>query len=101
MSKRTNRTYTKEFKLEALALYQSSGKSSYQIERELGITRGLLLKWRDRYQVEVENGETQLVPSELESAKTEILRLRRELRIAQEEREILKKAVNIFSQRSG
>jgi transposase len=101
MSKRTNRTYTKEFKLEALALYQSSGKSSYQIERELGITRGLLLKWRDRYQAEVEKGETQLVPSELESAKAEILRLRRELRIAQEEREILKKAVNIFSQRSG
>ena len=101
MSRGKYRTYTKEFKLEAMELYRSSGKSSYEIERELGITKGLLLKWRDRYQPKAGNGETQLVPSDLESAKAEILRLKRALRIAEEEREILKKAVNIFSRRSG
>jgi transposase-like protein len=38
------RTYTGEFKLEALELLRSSGKSAAQIGRELGITQGMLLK---------------------------------------------------------
>jgi transposase-like protein len=54
------RTYTQEFKLEALELLQHSGKSAAQLERELGITKGLLLKWRDRYQVRREQGEVSL-----------------------------------------
>jgi transposase-like protein len=45
---RNYRTYTKEFKLEALELLESSGHSAAQIERDLGITKGLLVKWRDR-----------------------------------------------------
>jgi transposase-like protein len=49
MSKKGYRTYTQEFKLEALQLLVSCGKSAGQLERELGITPGLLLKWRDRY----------------------------------------------------
>ncbi len=35
------RKYTEEFKLEALELLKSSGKSAGQIERDLGITPGL------------------------------------------------------------
>ncbi len=38
------RMYTQEFKLEALELLKHSGKSAAQLERELGITKGLLLK---------------------------------------------------------
>ncbi len=98
MNKRQYRTYTKEFKLEALELLRTSGKSAAQIERELGITKGLLLKWRERYQVKQEaNGSTRLEPSDLEAAQAEVRRLRRELAIAQQERDILKKAVSIFS----
>jgi hypothetical protein len=44
MSKKAYRTYTQEFKLEALELLRSSGKSAAQIERELGITQGMLMK---------------------------------------------------------
>ena len=51
MSEKKYRTYTEEFKREALELLKSSGKSAGQMERELGITAGMLLKWRDRYQV--------------------------------------------------
>jgi transposase-like protein len=51
MDGRKYRTYTKEFKLEALEMLKRSGKSAGQIERELGITPGLLVKWRARYQV--------------------------------------------------
>lgn len=100
MSEKKNRIYTKEFKIEALALLKSSGKSAIQIERELGITPGLLLKWRDRYQVvSPEKSVVRLEPSDLEAAKQEIHRLQHELMEVAEEREILKKVVNIFSRR--
>jgi transposase len=94
---RKNRSYTKEFKLEALELLRTSGKSASQIERDLGITSGLLLKWRDRYQVKDTNGEPELAPSDLAAAHAEIRRLKRQLAIAEQERDILKKAVSIFS----
>ena len=96
MSKK-NRTYTKEFKLEALELLRTSGQSASQIERDLGITKGLLLKWRDRYQVKDHEGEPALAPSDLAAAQAEIRRLKRQLVIAEQERDILKKAVSIFS----
>jgi transposase len=91
------RTYPEAFKVEALELLKSSGKSAAQIERELGITTGLLLKWRDRYQVKKENGQAKLEASDLEAAQAEIRQLRRQLAIAEQERDILKKAVSIFS----
>jgi len=93
------RAYTRAFKLEALELLKSSGKSAAVIERELGITTGLLLKWQNRYKVaKKENGEAKLEPSDLEAAQAEIRQLRRALAIAEQERDILKKAVSIFSQ---
>ena len=99
--KREYRTYTEEFKLEALELLRSSGKSGGQIERELGITPGLLGKWLDRYQVIVSGGDpNHLEPSDIEAAKREIKRLRRKLAEVEEEREILKKTINIFSRKS-
>lgn len=94
---RKYRTYTQEFKLEALSLLASSGKSAAELERELGITTGMLLKWRDRYQVKRESGATRLEPSDLGAAQAEIRRLRQELAVAEQERDILKKAVSIFS----
>ena len=100
MSVKKYRTYTEEFKREALELLKSSGKNAGQIERDLGITAGMLLKWRDRYQVVAhENQEPKLEPSDLEAAKREIQRLQRELKEIAEEREILKKVVNIFSRK--
>jgi transposase len=94
------REYTDEFKREALELLKNSGKSAGQLERELGITAGMLLKWRNRYQVVASDSqEPRLEPSDLEAAKREIQRLQRELKETAEEREILKKAVNIFSRK--
>lgn len=95
------RTYTEEFKLEALELLKSSGKTARQIERDLGITPGLLVKWRDRYQVISRDAEqAHLALSDMEAAKREIQRLRRRLAEVEEEREILKKTINIFSRKS-
>ena len=95
------RTYTEEFKLEALELLKSSGKTARQIERDLGITAGLLVKWRDRYQViSKEEEQAHLELSDMEAAKREIKRLRRRLAEVEEEREILKKTINIFSRKN-
>ncbi len=100
MPDRKYRTYTEEFKLEALRLLKSSGKSAQQIERELGITPGMLLKWQNRYQIVEGEGQTaSLEPTDLEAAKREIRRLEKELMEVAEEREILKKVVSIFSRK--
>ena len=100
MNGRKYRNYPEAFKLEALGLLEKGEKSAGQIERELGITPGLLVKWRARYQAVQKGIQVQLEPSDLEAAKAEIRRLQRELAETEEERDILKKAVNIFSRRS-
>ncbi len=102
MSPRNYREYSQEFKLEALELLKHGEKSAGQIERELGITPGLLVKWRARYQILVKDGQApQIGPSDLEALKAENRRLQRELAAVEEEREILKKVVNIFSRKNG
>jgi transposase len=92
---RTNRKYDKQFKLEAIQLYETSGKSVSQIETELGITSGLLNKWRVRHRHEgaagfVGNGHQTEV-------ETEVRRLKRENEILRQERDILKKAMQVFA----
>ena len=96
---RGNRIYTREFKVEALQLLARGGKSAAQLERELGITKGMLLKWRDRYRVDEQRQS--LEPSDLEAARAEVRRLRRELEVTAQERDILRKAVAIFSHKDG
>jgi len=49
---KSRRTYSREFKLEALRLVETSGKSVAQIERDLGIGRGCLCRWRDEFRAE-------------------------------------------------
>ena len=93
--KQQRRTYTKEFKLEAIRLYESSQKSAAQIEADLELPAGIIHKWRQRYK-----GQDQATfvgkghQSELEA---EIKRLRRELEVARQQRDILKAAVIFFS----
>jgi transposase len=95
MSKK-RRNYTREFKQEALQLWESSGKSAQQIEADLGITHGLLYKWRRDAQ---QAGEDAFPGhGQLKASDAEMHQLRRELAEMREERDILKKAVAIFSQ---
>lgn len=59
------------------------------------------MKWRARYQILEKEGQvSEIVPSDLEALKAENRRLLRELAAVEEEREILKKAVNIFSRKN-
>lgn len=97
MTTKTNRRYTREFRLEALHLLETSGKSAAQIERELGIGSGVLSRWRRQLAEEGEHafpGQGRLTPE-----KERIRQLEREVETLRQERDILAKAVAIFSRR--
>jgi transposase len=89
------RSYSDEFKKNALHLLETSGKRLTQIERELGIPHGLLRKWQARYAINAPSDR--LESSETATLQAEIKRLQRELERVTMEREILKKTVAIFS----
>ncbi len=92
---RQKRTYSPEFKQEAIQLWQSSGKSATAIESELGITHGLLSRWKQKQDKNGQYafpGKGRLMP---EQEKTR--QLEKENAILRQERDILKKAVTIFS----
>jgi transposase len=89
------RNYTREFKIEAVHLWQTSGKSATQIEYDLDIGKGCLYRWKRELAEEGENafpGHGRLAPDQ-----ERIRQLEREVRILRQERDILKKAVTIFS----
>jgi transposase len=97
MDRKKYRSYTKEFKVQALELLENSDKTASELEREMGITTGMLLKWKQRYKVNKEAGKIEA--NDFPAAQAEIRRLKRELAIAEQERDILKKAIGIFSQK--
>ncbi len=90
--------YSYEFKIEAVRLWQTSEKAAWEIEDELGLTHGRLYEWKHRLKA-TDEGSTVEPVSKL-STKAAIRRLERELKVVQQERDILKKAVAIFSQPS-
>lgn len=96
--KQTRQTYTGEFKREAVELVTHSGKSMAEVERDLGLSKGLLKQWVGDAKG---NGE-QAFPGKgrLKPEDERVRRLERELAVVKEERDILKKAIAIFSQAS-
>lgn len=93
MSK-TNPPYPEAFRAEAVALVRSSGKSIPVVARELGVSEQGLRDWVKRAAIETGAGP----PGALTSGeREELVRLRRENRVLQQEREILKKAAAFFA----
>ena len=89
------RTFTKEFKLEGVHLVQRSGKSQAQIARDLGIADSTLHHWCKEF---AEAGAAAFPGSGHQTAQEEeVRRLKRELEVTRQERDILKKALAIFS----
>ena len=89
------RAYTRSFKLQALELVGSGQKSINEIERDLGITPGLLHKWKARLKLDGQ----QAFPGKGRQTEDEelIRRLKRENEVLRAQRAILKKALAIFS----
>lgn len=89
------RLYSREFKLEAIRLTETSGKTILDIETDLGIPHGLLNKWRRN--LKREGTEAFRGQGQLKAGDEEMRQLRQENELLRQEREILKKALAIFT----
>ncbi|PTV91558.1 transposase [Halanaerobium congolense] len=93
------RTYTEEFKRDAVELSINSDKNCTEIAEDLGINYNNLIRWRKKYR---DNGKLAFPgkgKQKLTSEKQKIKDLENELKETKLERDILKKAVAIFSKK--
>ena len=88
--------YDKEFKIETIRLASEPGNTQAKIERDLGISQGIISRWKREL---LKDGE-QAFPGKghLKADDDELRRLKRENERLRRERDILKKAVAIFSE---
>ena len=94
--KRMRRSFTEDYKTGAVRLVLDDDKTVAAVARDLGLTESSLRNWVEHARADRTKGKTGLTSAERE----ELVRLRKELRIVQEEREILKKAAAFFAKQS-
>jgi transposase len=92
MEKRSRRKFTKEFKAETVALIRHSGKSIAEVCREMGLPESSVHRWLA--QDDIDRGERDGLTT---AERDELTRLRRELRVVREERDVLAKAIAFFT----
>jgi len=92
MDKRSRRKFTKEFKAETVALIRRSGKSIAEVCREMGLSESSVHRWLA--QAEIDNGQRDGLTT---AERDEVTRLKRELRVVREERDVLAKAIAFFT----
>ena len=85
------RRFSDEFKREAVRLAYESGRRLVDVARELELRPDMIRRWRRKFSGEAGGGGT--------VSEQEVRRLQRELSLVREERDILKKALAILSDR--
>src|SRR5690348_3011721 len=95
-------SYTREYKLEAVRRATEEGRSVPQVARELGIRTDLLRSWKRQSEGRVGQEAQDVFPGQgnMPGEEGEVRRLRRELAIARQEVEFLKKAATYFARES-
>jgi len=89
------RVFTKEFKKETISLVLDRGMKVKDVSKDLGVDTVLIYQWIRKYKADPEHsfpGKGKLKPGD-----EKIRKLERELSDVKEERDILKKAISIFS----
>lgn len=89
------KSYTREFKIEAVKLITEKGYSIAEASRNLGVEYSVLRRWKEQFSKDPSSafpGKGHLSPQD-----EELRRLKRELEKTKEERDILKKAVAYFA----
>ncbi len=92
----TRKSYSKEFKREAVQLLNEADKPAAEIAMELGIRRNQLYKWRDQLDTTGDVASNRIGRPK-KSEQSEAARLREENRRLREENDILKKAAAYFA----
>lgn len=95
--KRPRRTFTPEFKAEAVRLCRVGDRSIAQVAKDLDLTETALREWVHRADVDAGKGPAGALTSD---ERAELARLRREIKQLQMERDILKKAAKYFARES-
>lgn len=95
-NQRKRRTFTREFKAEAVALVMDKGMSVAQVSRELELSHSVVGKWVREARLERGTEEEKMTSDE----RDELLALRREVKDLRMERDILKKAAAFFAKES-
>jgi transposase len=90
----TRKKFDKQFKIDAVLLVQSSEKSTFEIATDLGINPNTLWRWIKEFGQSKEKA----FPGNGKSRDEEMRLLKKEVADLRLERDILKKAVVIFSQ---
>ena len=85
--------YSSEFKHEAVRLVTEKGLSVAQAARDLGLNENMLGRWKKEF----EKQGAKAFPGQGHPHDEELARLRRENDVLRQEREVLKKAISIFS----
>ena len=93
--RKERRTYSREFKEEAVRLVAEGGRSGHEVALELGIPPSSLNRWRK--QLASEGRQAFPGKGRQKASEEELRRLERENEVLRQEREILKKALAIFS----
>ncbi len=94
MSRRQRRTFTAEQKQEAVRLVQTSGRSAYQVARDLDLSESALRRWVKQAEIDAGDGPPGALTTE---ELAELRALRRENRRLRMERDFLKKAAAFFA----
>ena len=89
------RKYDREFKVEAIRMASEEGRTAVEVERRLGISVGIISRWKK--QLKDKGDEAFPGTGHLSDRDEEVRRLQRELGRVSRERDILKKAISIFS----
>jgi len=96
--KKSRRKYTREFKLEAVKMMMEQGRTAGDVEKSLGVGRGVLYGWKSKFQ---EEGALAFPGNgRMNAHEAELRELRRELERTRQERDILKKATAYFARES-
>jgi transposase len=93
--KKRRRKYDREFKIQAVKLLLESGKTIEEVSADLGIYHGNLTRWKREYRQDAEEAFPGM--GKLKPEDEELRRLKRENEDLRQERDILKKALAIFS----
>ncbi|UTW41913.1 transposase [bacterium SCSIO 12844] len=96
MTTRKRHSYDAEFKRNAASLYVNGKKSLSELTKQLGVAESTLYNWVSEY---CQRGDESFKPKELSAQEKELLALKKQLADVSMERDILKKALTIFSKK--